>query len=91
MTKEEDPRTEEPCAEPEILLKAAAKLGIEPQKCVLFEDSLSGFKAAQRAKMPYIVITEGADKNDLKYATSARAVHRNFTTINPAQLEPLVT
>ena len=76
---------------PEVLLKAAAKLGLEPQKCVLFEDSLSGFKAAQRAKMPYIVITEGADKNDLKYATSAQAIHKDFTTINPAGLEELVT
>lgn len=34
---------------PEIYLKVAAKLGYEPSRCIVFEDSLSGVESAQRA------------------------------------------
>lgn len=34
---------------PEIYLKVAAKLGYEPGRCIVFEDSLSGVESAQRA------------------------------------------
>jgi len=36
--------------DPEIFLTAAEKMDIEPGRCVVVEDSISGFEAARRAK-----------------------------------------
>lgn len=36
---------------PELFLKAAAALGVNPQRCVVFEDGPSGFAAARAAGM----------------------------------------
>jgi beta-phosphoglucomutase len=44
---------------PEIFLKTAAKLEMEPEKCVIFEDSIFGVKAAKSAKMGCIAVTTG--------------------------------
>jgi beta-phosphoglucomutase len=35
--------------DPEIYLKVAARLRLPPGRCIIFEDSLSGVEAAQRA------------------------------------------
>lgn len=35
--------------DPEIFVKAAAKLGYEPERCVVIEDSLNGLRAARAA------------------------------------------
>jgi beta-phosphoglucomutase len=37
--------------DPDIFLKAAARLGIEPQACIVFEDAVLGVEAAKRAGM----------------------------------------
>ena len=76
---------------PEILLTCAEKLALPPSRCIVMEDSLSGFKAAQNAPMPYIVITTGADEKDFPHATNAKAFHQNFTTINTKYLKALLT
>ena len=36
---------------PEIFLKTASKLKTKPEKCVVFEDSIFGVKAAKSANM----------------------------------------
>lgn len=41
---------------PEVFLAAAAKLGIEPSDCLVFEDSPAGVEAARRAGMKCIVV-----------------------------------
>lgn len=43
--------------DPEIYLLAAKRLQIDPSKCIVFEDSLSGIKSAQAAGMKVIGIT----------------------------------
>jgi beta-phosphoglucomutase-like phosphatase (HAD superfamily) len=39
---------------PELFLKAAEKLGVEPARCLVFEDAEPGFLAAQAAGMAFI-------------------------------------
>jgi beta-phosphoglucomutase len=72
--------------DPEILLRAAAELEVAPAACVLLEDSISGFLAARAASMPYVVITAGADPEELPRAIGARAIHRDFTTVSVGEL-----
>ncbi|MDR0493390.1 MAG: HAD family phosphatase [Nitrososphaerota archaeon] len=53
--------------DPEIFLKTAAKLNTPPTKCVIFEDSLVGVKAAKACGMSCIAVTTGVYKdNELK-------------------------
>jgi beta-phosphoglucomutase len=45
-----------PKPHPEVYLRAAALLGIEPQNCIVFEDSMTGVEAAGAAGMRVIGI-----------------------------------
>ena len=45
--------------DPEIFLKTASKLKMSPQKCVVFEDSIFGVKAAKSAGMGCVAVTTG--------------------------------
>lgn len=73
--------------DPEMFLAAADKMRVSPAKCVVIEDSVSGFAAAESAEMPYVVITAGASPEDLPKAVNARAVHRDFTDITVGELK----
>jgi len=77
--------------DPQIFLAAAQKLALPPKHCLIIEDSVSGFQAAENAQMPYIVITAGADENELKAAGSAKAFYKDFTKITPGELYTLIT
>ncbi len=50
---------------PEIYLKAASKLGFTPDTCIVFEDSLSGVEAAQRAGCKVVGVTTTHTKEEL--------------------------
>jgi len=43
--------------DPEVFLRAASKLNYKPENCVVFEDSISGIKAAKAAGMKVIGVT----------------------------------
>jgi HAD superfamily hydrolase (TIGR01509 family) len=45
--------------DPEIFLKAAADLRADPKRCVVFEDSIFGVKAAKSAGMSCVAVTTG--------------------------------
>ena len=48
---------------PEIFLRAAEKIGVDPQDCLAFEDTQSGIKAAQAAGMQVVgVATQFSEK-----------------------------
>ena len=51
--------------DPEIYLTAAAELGAEPRKCIVFEDSLNGIKSAQRAGMRVVALTTSHKRKEL--------------------------
>lgn len=63
--------------EPEIFLKAAEKLSINPVNCIVIEDSSAGIKAAYKAKMTGIHVEDlkEADEEILKYC------HKNFKNL----------
>ena len=42
---------------PDVFLKAAEKLGVNPANCIVFEDAPMGVEAARRAGMKAVVIT----------------------------------
>ncbi|MFN7918526.1 MAG: HAD family phosphatase [Bryobacteraceae bacterium] len=50
-------QVEKPKPAPEVFLKAAAQLGVDPGDCVVFEDSRAGVEAARRAGMRVMGLT----------------------------------
>jgi pseudouridine 5'-phosphatase len=52
----DDPRLSRPKPAPDIFLMAAQDLGVAPEHCVVFEDSLAGVQAAQAACMQLIAV-----------------------------------
>ena len=51
----EDVRRGKP--DPEVFLSAAAKLGVPPAKCVVFEDAVAGVEAAKAGGMACVAVT----------------------------------
>lgn len=45
---------------PDIFLVAASELGVDPEQCIVFEDSPAGVEAAQRAGMRVVAIPDPA-------------------------------
>jgi beta-phosphoglucomutase family hydrolase len=54
--------------DPEVFLKAAEKLNVPPQECVVMEDASNGVEAAKNAHMTCIAITSTRGKDQLEKA-----------------------
>ena len=50
---------------PDIYLKTAGALGLEPQDCLVFEDSVNGINSALRAGMKVVALTTTHDRHEL--------------------------
>lgn len=50
---------------PDIFLKAAKNIGIQPSNCIVFEDAISGIEAAKRANIGTIIAV--ASLEDISY------------------------
>jgi beta-phosphoglucomutase-like phosphatase (HAD superfamily) len=61
---------------PEIFLRAAKKIGVKPNECIVFEDSLSGMEAASRAGMPCVALSTTMPRREL--ARRAALVVKDF-------------
>ena len=59
---------------PEVYLKAAAGLGVDPSACVVFEDAVVGVQAARAAGMRVIGVTSAHTSDELVGAGAERAV-----------------
>jgi beta-phosphoglucomutase len=66
---------------PEIYLKAAARLNFRPEHCVVFEDSISGIAAAQAAGCKVVGVTTTHSKEEF--------AHVDFTVADFDGLEPI--
>ena len=59
---------------PEVYLKAAARLGVDPGACVVFEDAVVGVQAARAAGMRVIGVATAHTSDELVAAGAERAV-----------------
>jgi beta-phosphoglucomutase len=78
-----------PKPDPEIYLKAAQQLGLEPQDCVAFEDSFVGIESATGAAMKCVAIASSFDIDELKAHTHADLAVHSFNEVTLAKLRNL--
>jgi beta-phosphoglucomutase len=57
--------------DPEVYLTAAARLGVPPAACVVFEDAVVGVEAARRAGMAVVGVTTAHAAAELREAGAA--------------------
>lgn len=73
---------------PEVFLKAAAKLGLPPERCVVFEDAQVGLQAAHAGGMKAIAVTTTHSPDEL--AAADLVVHR-LDELTPATIAKLLS
>jgi beta-phosphoglucomutase family hydrolase len=71
--------------DPEVYLTAAARLGVAPAGCVVFEDAVVGVEAARRAGMAVVGLTTAHSDEELR-AAGATWTAPDFTTLGWAAL-----
>ncbi|MDQ6788736.1 MAG: HAD family phosphatase [Acidobacteriota bacterium] len=71
---------------PEVFIKSAEKLGVEPKNCIVFEDAINGFEAAYRAGMKSIGIATVNSIEDILNLGSVVEAHINFSSLKPSEL-----
>jgi beta-phosphoglucomutase-like phosphatase (HAD superfamily) len=75
--------------DPEIYLTAAAKLGLEPCECVVFEDAEAGIEAAKRAGIKVVALATTFSREFLA-STDADVIVDDFRDVSVAMLRELV-
>jgi beta-phosphoglucomutase len=73
--------------DPEIYLKAAARVGCRPEACVVFEDAIAGVEAGRRAGMMVVGVATTLPAERL---TGTVLVIRNFYEVNVTRLNELL-
>lgn len=68
---------------PDVFLKAAEKLELQPEECIVFEDAANGVHAAKAAKIKCIGIATGLNREELK-KEGADVVIKDYTEITEA-------
>ena len=76
--------------DPEVFLKAASMVEILPERCVVFEDSLSGIEAGKAGGMKVIALTTTNNRNVLE-ETSADLIVDSFIEVTTDRLRELVS
>jgi beta-phosphoglucomutase len=71
---------------PEIYLKAAQTINMPPEKCVVFEDSISGVRAARNAGMKVVGLTTTHQREEL---TEVDLVKNNFEELTIEEIKSL--
>ncbi len=66
---------------PEIFLTAAARLGLAPEECVVFEDAVVGVAAARAAGMKVVAIASTHTAEELAAKTSPDLIVNDFAEL----------
>jgi beta-phosphoglucomutase len=72
--------------DPEVYLKVASQLGLKPENCLVFEDSLTGIQAAQSAGMLVIGVATSLSPEELSHTW--KVIH-DFTQITVFDLNKI--
>ena len=80
----DDPAIKQGKPAPDIFLLTAERLNAKPENCLVFEDSLSGMKAAIAAKMSVVVIPDPVF--DPKIFSAADLVLKSITEFEPKMI-----
>jgi len=72
---------------PEIYLNVAARLGYEPSRCIVFEDSLSGVESARRAGTKVVGVATTHSFEELSHTDF---VIQDFADLDPATLISMI-
>ena len=72
--------------DPEIFLTTATMLGVEPENCVVFEDSTAGVQAAKAAGMKTVALTTTHTQKELN---NADTIIDDYTQISYHQLKEM--
>lgn len=80
----DDPRVGAPKPAPDIFLVTAGALGAEPERCLVFEDALSGVAAARAAGMRVVALPDPAV--DAALFSDADWVVRSFAELDLERL-----
>lgn len=75
--------------DPEIYLTTAKKLGVNPQHCLVFEDSITGLTAAVAAKMKVIALPPKHNFKDKRYQPAIEKLN-SLSEIDEPRLLKLV-
>ena len=71
---------------PEIFLRAAEKLGVDPADCLVFEDALAGIEAAFSAGMKAVALTTTVDRETFQGLPAVIRIAKDFTSLLPRAL-----
>jgi beta-phosphoglucomutase len=71
---------------PDVFLKAASELGIEPRKCLVIEDAVAGVEAALAGEMCCIAV---AYERDLPGLRAATLMVKDLTEVNVERIRQL--
>jgi len=82
MTTGEEVKYKKP--DPEIFLLTAQKLGVDPENCLVIEDTEAGIKAAKDAKMSAVAIAR--DSKHAKVLKEAKKVIYDYGELSPDML-----
>jgi len=69
--------------DPEIYLKVAVRLGFDPSRCIVFEDSLSGVESARRAGAKVVGVATTHSFEELSHTDF---IIQDFTGLDPSTL-----
>lgn len=72
--------------DPEVFLKSAENLNVAPENCIVFEDAINGFEAANRAGMKSIGIATVNSIEEILKLTSVVEAHKDFKNLKPQNL-----
>lgn len=72
---------------PDIYLKAAKKINLEPKECIVFEDAVSGIESAFNAGIGKIIaIADDSHKEEYKNFKGVNYTIKDFSNLNTSSL-----